>query len=103
MNKRQIAIGTLWYADEAAYLRFRDICDDKAHFSGPYSQWLANVQKFIEDTERGGQVVTKVHADADAFLAWCKVKSRRPDTIARSDYAAEKALDTLDGEQAHVE
>jgi hypothetical protein len=95
MSNRQIAVGTLWYADEASYFKFRDICDDKAHFSGPYTQWFANAQQLIDDMLSRGQVVTKIHADADAFIAWCRVKSKRPDTQARSDYAAEKALETL--------
>ncbi|HEY3762162.1 MAG TPA: hypothetical protein VGN23_10495 [Verrucomicrobiae bacterium] len=82
-----------WYKDEATYLRFREIIEDKAQISCPYAEWVALAQKQIDALAQKRIILVKVDADPDEFVQWCKVNSRPPNQAARQLFATIK----LDG------
>ncbi|HEY1662333.1 MAG TPA: hypothetical protein VGI03_07935 [Verrucomicrobiae bacterium] len=83
--------GLFWYRDEATYLRFREIIDDKDQLVSPYSVWVAKAEKFIEEKAEQGTFLVKIKADPDEFVSWCNINSRKPDGRARMLFAIEKA------------
>jgi hypothetical protein len=76
-----------WYSDEANYWRFRESCNDKDQFGASYESWLVVAQKKIDEDARGGIVLTKVHLEPEAFLAWCRVNAETPNARSRSKFA----------------
>jgi hypothetical protein len=82
--------GVFWYRDEATYLRFREIIEDKDRLASPYDAWVVKSQKFIDDKAKEGMFLIKIKADPDEFIAWCKINSRKPDGSARMDFAIMK-------------
>jgi hypothetical protein len=81
----------IWFKDEAAYLRFQNLCPDMA---SSYDQWFKLATQQIRELERTiGMVMVKVvvnEADAEEFAAWCKVNHQTPDRRARATYAGIK-------------
>lgn len=75
-----------WYKDEATYLRFKEICEDKETFPDTYAEWVALAQKGIDEAKKHGIFIAKVHVDPERFLAWCKVNGRVPGRQARGEY-----------------
>jgi hypothetical protein len=75
-----------WYKDEATYLRFKEICTDKESFYRTYSEWVQFAQKQIDEAEKCGIIIAKIHVDPEMFLAWCKVNGRVPGKQARGEY-----------------
>jgi hypothetical protein len=72
------------------YLRFREIIEDKAQISIPYSTWVADSQKKIDALAKKGVFLIKINADPDEFVAWCKVNAYPPNQQARMRFAVIK-------------
>jgi hypothetical protein len=87
--------GHFWYRDEVTYQRFREIIEDKGQLASPYATWLANAEKFIKEGSRQGIITIKIVADPNAFVDWCRVNSKAPNSSARSEYAAQEAAKRL--------
>lgn len=82
--------GLFWYKDEAAYLRFREIVEDKAQLAAPYADWVIKAEELINEVATRGIILVKVKADPDEFIRWCNVNSCRPDSLARRNFAIAK-------------
>ena len=87
--------GVFWYRDEAAYLRFREIIEDKYKLVSPYEDWVIKAQKVIDDAAKKGLFLIKIKADPDEFINWCKINSCKPDHKARIAFAAMKASEII--------
>jgi hypothetical protein len=79
-----------WYKDEATYLRFREIIEDKAQIACPYSAWVALAQKQIDTIAKQGVFLVKINADPDEFVQWCEINACPPNQRARQVFAAMK-------------
>lgn len=84
MSAQEFVHCTIWFKDEATYIRFQELCPD---MPSPYAQWLKLATEQIGELKRQGIIMNKVEADADEFAAWCKVRSYTPDSTARRMYA----------------
>ena len=82
-----------WYKDEATYLRFREIFENDAQLSLPYSQWVAVVNKQIDEIAKRGIILVKIEADPNEFVAWCNINAYPPNQRARTVFAAVKLRD----------
>lgn len=89
-QKKLHFINAFWIKNEAHYLRFREMADDKETFSAPYAQWAARAQQRMEEAAKHGLVSFKVNADPDEFSAWCKINSHRQNSRARAIFASVK-------------
>jgi hypothetical protein len=87
--------GVFWYRDEATYLRFREIIEDKERLASPYDAWAIKAQKVINDKAKQGVFLIKIKADPDEFIAWCKINSRPLDSPARMEFAMMKACEIV--------
>jgi len=87
--------GLFWYRDEATYLRFREIIEDKDRLVSPYDAWVIKAQKVIDDAAKQGMFLIKIKADPDEFIAWYKINSRPLDGTARMEFAMMKACEIV--------
>ena len=83
---------TIWFYDEANYLRFKAICLDGNKFPATYAAWLEVATKKTAAVEGANGAIHKIHADPDDFLLWCKLNSVAPNQVGRTRYASVRAL-----------
>jgi hypothetical protein len=90
-----ITNGIFWYRDEATYLRFREIIEDKEQLAMTYAEWLTKAEKFLEEKRSERVFMVKVQANPDEFLAFCKLYACAPNSRARIAFASIKAREIL--------
>ncbi len=88
--KLRLKNGAFWCKDEAVFLRMKQIMSDPESWPDTYAEWLQRANEYLAVSARNGLVFTKIEADPEAFLAWCRIKAHRPDNKARAIYAGEE-------------
>lgn len=82
----------IWYKNEAAFIRFRELCEDKENFGDSYVFWLKQAEEKRDALSKAGTVLIKVYADPAEFAAWCKVNACPMNQRARYVFAAHKGF-----------
>ena len=72
-----------WYKDELTYLRFKELCEDKAHFGNSYQEWVAGVQSKIDKLATQGIILTKVNINPEDFAEWCRINHHAMNATSR--------------------
>jgi len=83
---------TIWFHDEASYLRFREICVDGNRLPASYAAWLSITNEKVASLLRKNGTIRKIKADPDDFLLWCKSNAVAPNKVGRARYANARAL-----------
>ena len=80
-NRKTVAIA--WY-HRADYERVRLLMEDGLVLPGSYDEWLRQVESVVRIERSRGSVVLKAMILPEAFVAWCKATSQRPNVDART-------------------
>jgi hypothetical protein len=81
-------LGLAWYSREA-WVRLREIADDREELDDTYEDWERGALAAIRELESVGRRIVKVPIDIDALLAWCRNRSLRLDSVARAEYVTD--------------
>jgi len=79
-----------WCRDETDFMRMKQVMADPETWPKTYAEFAADGEELIAKAWKQGVLITKVEADPDAFVTWCKVEGRQPDRRARIMYAVQQ-------------
>lgn len=89
MDESNLVVGVAWYrADQ--YSLLRALAADPDSMAETYDEWLARVNRTMDDLCRQGLIARKVDIDVQELAAWCHERGKPLDGAARAAYAAEK-------------
>jgi len=80
-NRRTVAIA--WYHRDD-YAKIKVLMDDGEVLPESYDAWLRQVESIVRIEQSRGSSVLKAVILPDAFVAWCKATSQRPNVDART-------------------
>jgi len=87
MNKDGIVYSFAWYQPDQ-WQRLKEVVDDPSSLDDTYQQWKHSAENAITEMRSNGHVVCKISINIDELLVWCDAKGIRPDSSARSEFAA---------------
>ncbi|WDD99293.1 hypothetical protein [Thalassomonas actiniarum] len=87
MGEQKVVYSFAWFQPDEWY-RLKEVVDDPSTLDDTYEEWRRNAEKAISEFRANGQQVKKISIKISELLAWCESKNVKPDSKARSEYAA---------------
>ncbi|MCG6202611.1 hypothetical protein [Psychromonas antarctica] len=87
MNEQKVIYSIAWYQPEE-WQHLKEIVDDPSSLDDSYEEWRSSAEKAIVELRSNGQSVKKTAIKISSLLTWCESKGVKPDSKARSEYAA---------------
>lgn len=87
MNEHQIIYSFAWFQPQE-WQCLKDTVDDPESLDDSYQQWRHNAERAITELRANGEQVKKISIKINKLLAWCELKGLKPNSAARSEYAA---------------
>lgn len=78
-----------WYSPEE-WERLNAAVPDPERLEDSYEEWEAMASASFAEIKEAGLDLVRVPVEAEEFLAWCSDNDLRPDSGARSRFAAER-------------
>ncbi|HJV90988.1 MAG TPA: hypothetical protein VJ623_11840, partial [Holophagaceae bacterium] len=66
--------------------RILEVMEDGQALPRTFEEWEGKALKALEKVKAAGLVAVKAHIEPEAFLAWCKAHSYRPNSEARQAF-----------------
>ncbi|EGU60945.1 hypothetical protein VINI7043_02395 [Vibrio nigripulchritudo ATCC 27043] len=90
MTEQNVTYSFAWFQPEEWQL-LKEAVDDPSTLDDTYEEWRKNAESAIGEFRANGHRVKKVSIKISELLDWCESKGMRPDSKARSEFAAFKA------------
>jgi hypothetical protein len=87
MSEQKVVYSFAWYQPEEWELLKRTV-DDPSTLDDTYAEWRHNAENSISEIRANGHTINKTSIKIDQLMAWCSAKGLKPDSSARSEYAA---------------
>jgi len=87
MHEQEVVYSFAWYQPDEWELLKRTV-DDPSTLDDTYNEWRHNAENAISEIRANGHSITKISIKIAQLLVWCDAKGVRPDSSARSEYAA---------------
>lgn len=87
MNEPQIIYSFAWFQPKE-WQCLKETVEDPSTLDDTYEEWRKNADKVIGEFRANGQQVRKISIKIDELLAWCEANGMKPESKARSEYAA---------------
>ena len=87
MGDQQIVYSFAWFQPEE-WQCLKEAVEDPSTLDDTYQEWRNNADNAIGELRANGEKVQKISIKISKLLVWCKSKDIKPDSKARSEYAA---------------
>ena len=87
MEEEKVIYCIAWFQPEE-WQRLKEVVDDPSSLDDTYEEWRTSAEKTIAELRVNGQSVRKIAIKISSLLTWCESKGLKPDSKARSEYAA---------------
>ena len=87
MGEQQIVYSFAWFQPEE-WQCLKETVEDPSTLDDTYQEWRNNADNAIGELRANGEKVQKISIKISKLLVWCKSKDIKPDSKARSEYAA---------------
>ena len=87
MGEQQIAYSFAWFQPEE-WQCLKETVEDPSTLDDTYQEWRHNAENAIGELRANGEQVQKISIKISKLLVWCESKGIKPDSKARSEYAA---------------
>lgn len=87
MDDQKFVLVFAWYSEQE-WEKLKSVVDDPDTLDDTYSDWRKQANSAIAEIRNTGQEITKISIKIDELLAWCAERGLKPDSEARSGYAA---------------
>jgi len=88
MNEQKMVVGIAWYRPEQ-YGLLRALSTDTDSMEKTYEEWLAGVNRTVDELRRIGVVAQRVDVEIKELVAWCQQRGVPLDGQARAQFAAD--------------
>ena len=90
MSEQQVIYSFAWFEPDEWH-KLKETVEDPETLDDSYQEWRQNAENFIRELRTDGQQVKKISIKISKLLVWCKSRGLKPDSKARSAYAASLA------------
>ena len=90
MGEQQIVYSFAWFQPEE-WQCLKETVEDPSTLDATYQEWRHNAENAIGELRANGEKVHKISIKVRKLLVWCESKGIKPDSKARSEYAASLA------------
>jgi len=87
MGEQQIVYSFAWFQPEE-WQCLKETVDDPTTLDDTYQEWRHNAENAISELRANGEQVKKISIKISKLVTWCESKGIKPDSKARSEYAA---------------
>ena len=87
MSEQQIVYSFAWFEPEE-WQCLKETVDDPESLDDSYQEWRHNAENAIGELRANGAQVQKISIKISKLLAWCESRGLKPNSKARSEYAA---------------
>ena len=87
MSEQQIVYSFAWFQPEE-WQKLKETVEDPETLDDTYQEWRHNAETVIKELRTDGQQVKKISIKISKLLDWCESKGLKPNSKARSEYAA---------------
>ena len=87
MDEQQIVYSFAWFQPDE-WQCLKETVDDPETLDDTYQQWRHNAENMITELRANGEQVKKISIKINKLVSWCEAKGIKPDSKARSEYAA---------------
>ncbi|NUZ13338.1 hypothetical protein HUZ36_21475 [Pseudoalteromonas sp. McH1-7] len=87
MSEQQIVYSFAWFEPDE-WQKLKETVEDPDTLDDSYQEWRQNAENVIRELRAGGQQVKKISIKISKLLVWCESRSLKPNSKARSEYAA---------------
>ena len=87
MTDQQIIYSFAWFQPEE-WQKLKETVDDPETLDDSYQEWRKNAEETISEIRAAGHKVQKTSIKISKLLDWCASKGYKPNSKARSEYAA---------------
>lgn len=87
MDEQQIVYSFAWFQPEE-WQHLKEAVEDPSTLDNTYEEWRNNAENMVGKIRENGQQVNKISIKINKLLLWCQSKGIKPDSKARSEYAA---------------
>ncbi|TWX45636.1 hypothetical protein [Colwellia hornerae] len=87
MGEQQIVYSFAWFQPEE-WQCLKETVEDPSTLDDTYPEWRHNADNAIGELRANGEKVQKISIKISKLLVWCEAKDIKPDSKARSEYAA---------------
>ncbi len=87
MHEQDVVYSFAWFQPDEWELLKRTV-DDPSTLDDTYLEWRHNAESAINEIRGKGITINKISIKISQLLAWCDAEGVKPDSSARSEYAA---------------
>ena len=87
MGEQQIVYSFAWFQPEE-WQCLKETVDDPNTLDDTYQEWRHNAENAISELRANGEQVKKISIKISKLVSWCESKGIKPDSKARTEYAA---------------
>ncbi|WP_448563327.1 hypothetical protein [Thalassotalea ganghwensis] len=87
MSEQQIVYSFAWFQPEE-WQKLKETVEDPETLDDTYQEWRHNAETVIKELRTDGHQVKKISIKISKLLDWCDSKGLKPNSKARSEYAA---------------
>ncbi len=86
-------VGIVWFKNESAYRRAREMFTDSQNMPATFENWKALVKRELEEIKSSGNIAIRADFNPETFMDFCRSRGFQANSQARTAFAEHVVLE----------